>query len=1201
MSNDITIAIHLEVTGHEQVRAAMTQAARDVQGLGASIKAVAGDIAANTEHLFQQLGEGADQIAEAYKTVGDAQDKVAESTATLAEALQKTADGAKNLATATKEAADGTEHVATAAEEAKKHIEEVKNRLKELGESGEAIKKAGELFAPLVEKSADVAKEAENAKAKLEILLNGNGRGEEAKEIGEFAEHVSKLTAMPAKVPVLESISRLTDYNVPLEQIKQLEAGMIGISRTRPGADLGTVSEAVGNAAGSGDFGQLKTWLHISDEQIAKLKELKDAGASQGERQAYVTEVLTAQFTKLGLHARAGLSEAQIAENELKLSTEELSESTGTGVNVVQQCFERLKQGIIDTVNEVPALAEFGGGVAYIGSAALSTIGGITTFITQLGNAKVAIETLLPMVLAKTQALLAGADAENAADAAETASAGQATQEQVALNAEKAGAATVAAETKSEAASTGIEADESEAAANAESVQMQVAAEEEKVAAVQAAAALKTEAAAQGTVATETESEAAAQGGILAQAAAEGWGALTVEQAQAAEAALANAGAQGTEAGAEGVATGAAAGAAEAQGALALSQGGAAESAAANTIAQRAQSLAMTQLSEASLGAKLGVAGIAVAAAAAVGAVAYSIGQHLGWIDKEQTYVERLTSGWYRLSDAILGTSNVLNASIQQTDKDIDAVVENKKAQVLRDVQDKKISQQDADKKIHSIETEGQKTLADNARRQADDAAKKGDTTAEAAWNKSFVEHSDKAMAADRMANLDIKLPNPVAPPVTAPVAAPVATAPAAIQPLTTSSSQHLTAISGLVSGSGGIATPNTALGGTATDVVNVDAATKAAAERVNQLREHLWQTNRSLEEARKKQDKSEEARLQALKDQLTVEEQAAARSMSDAGTAAKRTQDTAKVEADLAALSAKSQTDIQADAYKESLKSLDRAEKRHFDHKIKVLDRLAKEGLIDSDEKSDIADRLRGQHEREKSIRDAKNNLQEEELKAQGILNVAEAEAKGQTGAEKEKTLGKARIEANTIRTIARNHYRNAMSDVAEEQSFEQKLDSGQDSQVLLNYLHGGGSLADLSAGKKGEPESAGHKAFTNYLLGSKGLGLLDGGSNARLPNSDALAQTLPNGTAPNTTSNGATPNLGGNLSAMAGTPPAPGETTGTAGDGSTGAAGYGGDYNAVPKSATTDADGTIHIHFEELVIRPRRGELQRHTRTVR
>ena len=65
----------------------------------------------------------------------------------------------------------------------------------------------------------------------------------------------------------------------------------------------------------------------------------------------------------------------------------------------------------------------------------------------------------------------------------------------------------------------------------------------------------------------------------------------------------------------------------------------------------------------------VGVAGIGIAAAATVGYVAHSIAQHIGWIDKEQSFLDRLSAGWERLKGIISNT----NVEWNQNEADLDA------------------------------------------------------------------------------------------------------------------------------------------------------------------------------------------------------------------------------------------------------------------------------------------------------------------------------------------------------------------------------------------------------------------------------------------------------------------------------------------------------------------------------------------------
>jgi hypothetical protein len=71
-----------------------------------------------------------------------------------------------------------------------------------------------------------------------------------------------------------------------------------------------------------------------------------------------------------------------------------------------------------------------------------------------------------------------------------------------------------------------------------------------------------------------------------------------------------------------------------------------------------------------------GVTAIAVAAALTVGWVAYAVGQHIGEIDKEQSYLDRLTAGWLRLKGIITGEK----VEFAQNERDLESEIANRKA-----------------------------------------------------------------------------------------------------------------------------------------------------------------------------------------------------------------------------------------------------------------------------------------------------------------------------------------------------------------------------------------------------------------------------------------------------------------------------------------------------------------------------------------
>lgn len=104
--------------------------------------------------------------------------------------------------------------------------------------------------------------------------------------------------------------------------------------------------------------------------------------------------------------------------------------------------------------------------------------------------------------------------------------------------------------------------------------------------------------------------------------------------------------------------------------------GAASAAASANTTATDLNTAAQVRARIATLGVYAGIGLIGTAAAATVGYVAHSIAQHIGWIDKEQTFLDRLSAGWERLKGIMGGTK----VEWGQNEKDLAAEIEKVKA-----------------------------------------------------------------------------------------------------------------------------------------------------------------------------------------------------------------------------------------------------------------------------------------------------------------------------------------------------------------------------------------------------------------------------------------------------------------------------------------------------------------------------------------
>ncbi len=74
--------------------------------------------------------------------------------------------------------------------------------------------------------------------------------------------------------------------------------------------------------------------------------------------------------------------------------------------------------------------------------------------------------------------------------------------------------------------------------------------------------------------------------------------------------------------------------------------------------------------------ATIAVTGIGIAAAATVGYVAYAVGQHIGLINQEQSYVDRLIAGWERLK----ALAERQDPSLKQNEKDLESKIAERKA-----------------------------------------------------------------------------------------------------------------------------------------------------------------------------------------------------------------------------------------------------------------------------------------------------------------------------------------------------------------------------------------------------------------------------------------------------------------------------------------------------------------------------------------
>ena len=229
--------------------------------------------------------------------------------------------------------------------------------------------------------TSQAATEGARADEMLKAMMGKRGEGAKFDEASDFFSKLSLDAAMTDDDPLKLAAAGLSGFGMDAERVKGIMAGLIGQTRLYNNgladtASLTSTAEAIGRAYGKGDVsGLTRIGITLTDEQIAKIKELKDAGASQAQRQTAMYEILKSSFDQYALSMTEGMSQAEVKANRLQNRLDGIQSTFGEGVNNARSGLMDRVSGMMGGLEDKPELVSAAGTLSGYAQMAGSVIG----------------------------------------------------------------------------------------------------------------------------------------------------------------------------------------------------------------------------------------------------------------------------------------------------------------------------------------------------------------------------------------------------------------------------------------------------------------------------------------------------------------------------------------------------------------------------------------------------------------------------------------------------------------------------------------------------------------------------------------------------------------------------------------------------------------------------------------------------------
>ncbi|RYX86600.1 hypothetical protein EON83_00010 [bacterium] len=254
------------------------------------------------------------------------------------------------------------------------------DRLKGAGDALSSIGKAGlEIMDGMIEANAETA----NMDKTLESMLKKQGRLQDMSAIMDEIGKVRDMGHFADDGGLKTAAQRLAMANIETKQLTQLLPLMARAARSS-GDELDGVADTLAAAYKNMDLKGLEGMkLFFSDADQAAVEAAKSISVAAGQAKFLEFFIAKADGTLAGLND--SLTDGAAAANDLNYQSSVATRNLALGASAAKAGVDSISLSILKCVNASPQLETTAGFVGYIGSAALTAVGGVMALGSQLG------------------------------------------------------------------------------------------------------------------------------------------------------------------------------------------------------------------------------------------------------------------------------------------------------------------------------------------------------------------------------------------------------------------------------------------------------------------------------------------------------------------------------------------------------------------------------------------------------------------------------------------------------------------------------------------------------------------------------------------------------------------------------------------------------------------------------------------------
>lgn len=337
-----------------------------------------------------QLTGALNQAATATERVGTQAAGAARGTSELDHSLDATADSARGAAGGLDTAARAADHLENESAGAATQSNGLGAALEKTRNAGIALTAAGAVGLAITGKMIEAANEGNGLEAKLESILETQGRLQDLGSINNAIDDVRTKGNFDDDDGLRDAAIHLASFGVASKDIGDLLPRVGRQVRTGFG-DLTSVADGLGKAYAAMDLAPLKrSGLVFTDLEEASVKAA--AGISEAAGKAKFMEVVMAGIDRNTVTLEGSLTGAEAAANNLANAADGAMTNLGAGAGAAKMQVDTVLASILGIVNASPNLESAAGYLSYFVSGGLTVVGSLLAVGSQIGMTALAFQ-----------------------------------------------------------------------------------------------------------------------------------------------------------------------------------------------------------------------------------------------------------------------------------------------------------------------------------------------------------------------------------------------------------------------------------------------------------------------------------------------------------------------------------------------------------------------------------------------------------------------------------------------------------------------------------------------------------------------------------------------------------------------------------------------------------------------------------------